>query len=120
MAHNRRGGVPRHDLAQPLAKRATLILASSATRTCAVFAALALIAARVIAVPVQNPRSSQPAEVAAHPRKLPELRCTIAGDLGRRCAKSRSASALVCGRLFLVGERSPISAQQWRPEVSAQ
>jgi dihydrofolate synthase/folylpolyglutamate synthase len=73
----------------------------------AICAALAPIAARGIAVPVQNPRSSQPEDVAAQWREVaPGLRCETAPHLAAALGAAMAGSdrVLICGSLFLVGE----------------
>jgi dihydrofolate synthase/folylpolyglutamate synthase len=106
-------------------ERATLVLGVLGDKDVrGICAALAPIAAQAIAVPVQNPRSTPPTEVAAHLREVaPQLRCTVVADLAEALhqALANPERVLVCGSLFLVGEAlTHFGAATARPEVSAQ
>lgn len=105
-------------------ERATVVLGVLRDKDVAgVCAAIARIAARVIAVPVNNPRSSTPAEVCEFVRQaMPDLSCTEAANLeaGLEQARAYPEPILVAGSLFLVGEALTLFSQQPAYEVSAQ
>lgn len=106
-------------------ERATLVLGILADKDLhGICAALLPIAARVIATPVQNPRTSAPENVAATLAELaPALPCSTAPDLAAalREARARPERVLVCGSLFLVGEALVhFGIAPAQPEISAQ
>ncbi len=106
------------------ATRATVVLGVLRDKDVAgVCSALAGIAARVIAVPVNNPRSSTPAEVTGFVQAAaPALECASATDLvsGLQQARAHAEPILVAGSLFLVGEALTLFSRQPAFEVSAQ
>jgi dihydrofolate synthase/folylpolyglutamate synthase len=106
-------------------ERATLVLGILADKDVrGIGAELLPLAARVIAVPVQNPRTSQPDDLLAVLRELaPGLPCSGVGDLGAALteAEVHGERVLVCGSLFLVGEAlAHFDPHGRRPEVSWQ
>jgi dihydrofolate synthase/folylpolyglutamate synthase len=105
-------------------ERATVVLGVLRDKDVAgVCTSIARIASRVIAVPVQNPRSSTPSEVCEFVRQaMPDLVCTEAADLatGLRQAREFPGSILVAGSLFLVGEALTLLSPQPAYEVSSQ
>ena len=89
-------------------KRATLILGILRDKDVAgICAALLPIAGRILAVPVQNPRSATAQEVCrAIGQSAPRQECIAVRDLPAaiRIAASMERRTLITGSLFLVGE----------------
>ena len=105
-------------------QRATVILGVLKDKDVAgVCSTIASIAARIIAVPVANPRSSTAEEICSAIRDAkPELDCTEAPDLATALERARQSEdpILIAGSLFLVGEALAILSPQPAYEVSAQ
>ena len=104
--------------------RATLILGMMHDKDIpAVCRALAPLAARVIAVPVRNPRAAPPGEIqAAFTLVAPEVETHAAPSLedAFRRARQHPEVVLVAGSFFLVGEALARLTGQEPPEVSWQ
>ncbi len=90
------------------AERATVVLGILRDKDVrGICAALLPIAARIIAVPVQNERTSQPEDVVAMVRECSmEAGCEVIGNLPAALdrASANEERVLVTGSLFLVGE----------------
>ena len=104
--------------------RATLVLGILKDKDVpAICRAVAPLAARVLAVPVHNPRSAAP-EVVAGALKLvaPELEIRVVSGLAEalETAQSFPEPILVAGSFFLVGEALALLTGQERPAESAQ
>ena len=86
--------------------------------------ALAPLAARVVAVPVRNPRSALPEEIqAAFALVAPELETVTAANVADAFAKADAHPrdvVLVAGSFFLVGEALALLTGEETPEVSWQ
>jgi dihydrofolate synthase/folylpolyglutamate synthase len=104
--------------------RATVILGVLKDKdVVGVCSTIASIAARIIAVPVANPRSSTVEEVCDAVRHTwPELACTEAPDLAAalQLARESEEPILIAGSLFLVGEALTLLSPQAPYEISAQ
>ena len=89
-------------------EKATLILGILADKDASgVITALLPIAARILCVPVRNPRALPPAELAELVRaQSPAIPVTVAETLDVALAKARADSGriLIAGSLFLAGE----------------
>ncbi len=105
-------------------EKATLILGIMADKDIrAVCRPLLDIAARVICVPVRNPRALPAAALAEVVRDLTEAPCSIADDIcsGLPEAARHPERTLVAGSLFLVGEAlAHLGMMEGEHEVSAQ
>ena len=85
--------------------------------------ALLPIAGRIIALPVQNPRSATPQEICrAIGEVAPRQECIAVRDLpaALRIAESMGRRVLLTGSLFLVGEALAHFQARGTLEVSAQ
>jgi dihydrofolate synthase/folylpolyglutamate synthase len=95
------------------ASRPTLVLGVLKDKDVAeVCRILAPAAARILCVPVQNERTSDPAELARHCRAAnPQARIEVCADLPTACRQAQDAELMVVtGSLFLVGEALAHSA----------
>ncbi len=106
-------------------ERATLILGILADKDApGVIAALLPIAARIICVPVRNPRALAPEELAAFIRaQSPAIAVTVAKNPAAAFAQARAETdrILVAGSLFLAGEcLSLLGLADGAPEWSTQ
>lgn len=106
-------------------KRATLILGILRDKdVLGVCEALLPIAGRILAVPLQNPRTSTPQEICkAIGQVAPRQECIAVRDLAAaiRIARSMERRTLITGSLFLVGEALPHFGQSTATtEISAQ
>jgi dihydrofolate synthase/folylpolyglutamate synthase len=105
-------------------KRATLILGVLQDKDVrGICEALLPIAGRIIALPVQNPRSATPQEVCrAIGQVAPRQECIAVRDLpaALRIAESMGRRVLITGSLFLVGEALAHFQMGGAVEVSAQ
>ncbi len=85
--------------------------------------ALLPIAARVIAVTVQNPRSSSAAEICEVVHDIaPDFQCAASSGLAHALGSANSFRdpILIAGSLFLVGEALAFLHDKSAAEVSAQ
>ncbi|MDR3401348.1 MAG: bifunctional folylpolyglutamate synthase/dihydrofolate synthase [Chthoniobacter sp.] len=105
-------------------KRASLILGILRDKDVhGICEALMPIAGRIMTVPVQNPRSSTPHEIAKAIGKIaPRHECIAVRDLPAaiRFAKDDARRTLITGSLFLAGEALALFEAQPAPERSAQ
>ena len=105
-------------------KRASLILGILRDKDMrGIFEALLPIAGRILAVPVANPRSATPQELAKVIGQVaPRQECIAVRDLPAaiRIAQSMERRTLVTGSLFLAGEALAFFESQPAPEQSAQ
>ncbi len=105
-------------------KRATLILGVLQDKDLrGICEALLPIAGRVIALPVQNPRSATAQEICRALGEIaPRQECIAVRDLpaALRIAESMGRRTLITGSLFLVGEALAHFQASGAPEVSAQ
>ena len=105
-------------------KRATLILGILRDKDMrGICEALLPIAGRILAVPVQNPRSATPQEICkAIGQVAPRQECIAVRDLTAaiRIARSMERRTLITGSLFLVGEALAHFGAQPSPTPSAQ
>jgi dihydrofolate synthase / folylpolyglutamate synthase len=105
-------------------KRATLVLGILRDKDVhGICQALLPIAGRILAVPVQSPRSATPQEICKVIGKLaPRQECIAVRDLPAaiRIASSMERRTLIAGSLFLVGEALAHFAQSAPPETTAQ
>ena len=104
--------------------RATLVLGILRDKDLpAICRAVAPLAARVLAVPVRNPRSASPEEVAdALASVAPELATRVVPGLAEALELGRGfpETILVAGSFFLVGGALALLTGQERPAESAQ
>lgn len=104
-------------------EKATIILGILRDKNIAdICAALAPIAARFIATPVQNPRTSSTAEICAAIAPY-HLQCVSAKNLpdALQLAQSQTSRILITGSLFLVGEAlAHFGEADSAPEISSQ
>jgi dihydrofolate synthase / folylpolyglutamate synthase len=104
--------------------RATLVLGTMRDKDLRrICESLAPLAARVFAVPVRNPRSCTPQELAEQLREVaPDCPCTLAPNVetGLRLSQNYTDRILVTGSLFLVGEALAHLASEPPPTPSAQ
>jgi dihydrofolate synthase/folylpolyglutamate synthase len=105
-------------------KRATLILGILRDKDVrGICEALMPIAGRILAVPIQNPRTATPQEICkAIGQVAPRQECIAVRDLPAaiRIALSMERRTLITGSLFLAGEALAHFGQIDRPETSAQ
>ena len=105
-------------------KRATLILGILRDKDArGICEALLPIAGRILAVPVQSPRTATPQEICkAIGLVAPRQECIAVRDLPAaiRIATSMERRTLITGSLFLVGEALAHFEQSAPPEPSAQ
>ena len=105
-------------------KRATLILGVLRDKDVhGICEALLPVAGRILAVPVQSPRSATPQEICKAIGKLaPRQECIAVRDLpgAIRIASSMERRTLITGSLFLVGEALAYFDQSAPPEQTAQ
>ena len=105
-------------------KRATLILGILRDKDVrGICEALLPIAGRILAVPVQSPRSAATQQICKSIGELaPRQECIAVRDLpgAIRIASSMERRALITGSLFLVGEALAYFSQSGGPERSAQ
>ncbi len=105
-------------------KRATLILGILQDKDVrGVCEALLPIAGRILAVPVQNPRSATTQEICRAIGELaPRQECIAVRDLSAaiRLATTMERRTLITGSLFLVGEALTHFQSTEPPEISAQ
>lgn len=105
-------------------KRASLILGILRDKDVeGICAALLPIAGRILTVPVPNPRSSTPQEIArAIGQVAPRQECIAVRDLPAaiRIAQSMERRTLITGSLFLAGQAIAFFEEQAPPEVSTQ
>ncbi|HEX8297243.1 MAG TPA: folylpolyglutamate synthase/dihydrofolate synthase family protein [Chthoniobacteraceae bacterium] len=86
---------------------ATLVIGVLADKDArGILAELLPISARVITVPVQNPRSLAPEELRSIAQSLSAAESAAAGDLAAaiQLAEQAPEPILICGSLFLIGE----------------
>jgi dihydrofolate synthase/folylpolyglutamate synthase len=105
-------------------KRASLILGILRDKDMrGIFEALLPIAGRILTVPVANPRSATPQEIAKVIGQVaPRQECIAVRDLPAavRIAQSMERRTLITGSLFLAGEALAFFEAQPAPEQSAQ
>jgi dihydrofolate synthase/folylpolyglutamate synthase len=105
-------------------KRASLILGILRDKDVqGICEALLPIAGRILTVPVPNPRSSTPQEIAkAIGQVAPRQECIAVRDLPAaiRIAQSMERRTLITGSLFLAGQAIAFFEEQAPPEMSAQ
>ncbi|MEZ0256767.1 MAG: folylpolyglutamate synthase/dihydrofolate synthase family protein [Chthoniobacter sp.] len=105
-------------------KRASLILGILRDKDMrGIFEALLPIAGRILTVPVANPRSATPQEIAKVIGQVaPRQECIAVRDLPAaiRIAQSMERRTLITGSLFLAGEALAFFESQPAPEQSAQ
>jgi dihydrofolate synthase/folylpolyglutamate synthase len=105
-------------------RRATLVLGILRDKDVrGICEALLPIAGRILAVPVQSPRSATPQEICKAIGKIaPRQECIAVRDLPAaiRIASSMERRTLITGSLFLVGEALAHFRNTAPPEISAQ